>query len=293
MGNRKGTEIMTTERLQTIERELGALRTSVRRWKATSTLLIIGAGLLAAGAYGPTVLDHLIVNRLDIVGKTGSPVVTFSQSDSGGTINLYNQSGINTLRLASSEHGGDLAIWNQNGKDVAGIWSTEKGGSVTLWDMEGEVVSTLADGVLALSGDHALLQIQNDNGTSVALVGTDKDGYGRIQIGGSGGNAITEMRMIPGIGGGVIVMTEGGKEMGVFAATDKGGQLHLKNHQEVSVFVASATQDNAGGAVRIANERGVPILILSADDSHRGLIEVMDEDGKGVRRLHPIRGYSP
>jgi hypothetical protein len=99
--------------------------------------------------------------------------------------------------------------------------------------------------------------------------------------------------MIPGIGGGVIVMTEGGKEMGVFAATDKGGQLHLKNHQEVSVFVASATQDNAGGAVRIANERGVPILILSADDSHRGLIEVLDEDGKGVRRLHPIRGYSP
>ena len=124
MGNRKGTEIMTTERLQTIERELGVLRTSVRRWKAPSTLLIIGAGLLAAGAYGPTVLDHLIVNRLDIVGKAGSPVVTFSESDSGGRIDLYNQSGINTLRLASSERGGDLAIWNQNGKDVAGIWST-------------------------------------------------------------------------------------------------------------------------------------------------------------------------
>ncbi|HIA77799.1 MAG TPA: hypothetical protein EYO05_06420 [Gammaproteobacteria bacterium] len=284
---------MTTERLQTIERELGALRTSVRRWKATSTLLIIGAGLLAAGAYGPTVLDHLIVNRLDIVGKAGSPVVTFSESDSGGRIDLYNQSGINTLRLASSEHGGDLAIWNQNGKNVAGIWSTEKGGSVTLWDMKGDVVSTLTDGVLVLSGDNALLQVQNDSGTSVALVGTDKDGNGRIQIGGNEGNVITEMRMIPGIGGGVIVMTEGGKEMGVFAATDNGGQIHLKNHQEVSVFVASATQDNAGGAIRIANERGVPILILSADDSHRGLIEVLDEDGHGVRRLHPIRGYSP
>ena len=284
---------MTTERLQTIERELGALRTSLRRWKATSTLLIVGACMLAAGAYGPTVLDHLIVNRLDIVGEEGSPVVTFSQGDSGGRIDLYNQDSINTVRLASSEHGGDLAIWNQNGTNVAGIWSSQQGGSFTLWDMDGKAVSTLSDGVLALSGDNALVQIQNEQGVSVAHVGTDKEGYGRIQIGGSGGHVITEMRMIPGIGGGMIVMTEGGKEMGVFAGTDKGGQISLKNQQGVSVFVASATQDNAGGEIRIANERGVPILILNTDESQRGLIEVRDEDGNGVRRIHPIRGYSP
>ncbi len=293
MGNRKGTETMTTDRLQTIEHELGTLRTSVRRWKATSSLLIVGACLLAAGAYGPTVLDHLIVNRLDIVGDEGSPVVSFTQNETGGRIDLYNHRGTNTLRLASSDLGGDLAIWNQHGTNVAGMWSTDNGGSVTLWDTEGKVVSNISDGVLALSGDHALVQVVNDAGKSVALVGTDKEGNGRFQLAGSEGNVITEMRMIPGVGGGVIVMTSSGKEMGVFAATDKGGQLNLKNHQEVSVFVATATDDSAGGAMRIANERGVPVLILNADVSHRGLIEVLDEEGKGARRIHPIRGYSP
>ena len=284
---------MTIERLQIIERELGALRSSVRRWKATSTLLILGAGLLAAGAYGPTVLDHLIVNRLDIIGDEGSPVVSFTKSDSGGRIDLYNQSGTNMLRLSSTDDGGDFAIWDDTGKNVAGIWSSEQGGSLSLWNDNGEVVSKLAGGDLILSGSNASLQIHNKRGKTVAVVASDPDGNGRFQIADLEGLVVSEMRMIPGVGGGVIVMTTGGKEMGVLAATSKGGQLNLKNSQGVSVFVASGQEDNAGGAMRIANERGVPILILNADDSHRGLIEVLDEDGKGVRRLHPLRGYSP
>jgi hypothetical protein len=284
---------MTTERLQTIERELGALRSSVRRWKVTSTLLIIGAGLLAAGAYGPTILDHLIVNRLDIVGDKGKPVISFMKNDSGGRIDLFNHNGTNVLRLSSSENGADLAMWNTLGKNVAGIWSTKSGGSLSLWDNSGDVVSKLTDSGLTLSGSNASLQVQNKHGKTVAVVASDSEGYGRVKVADAAGNLITEMRMIPGVGGGVIVMTSSGKEMGVLAATSKGGQLNLKNHQGVSVFLASAKEDNAGGAMLISNERGIPILILNADGSHRGLIEVLDEDGKGVRRLHPLRGYSP
>ena len=43
----------------------------------------------------------------------------------------------------------------------------------------------------------------------------------------------------------------------------------------------------------VINQRGIPVVLLKADDEHRGIIEIMDEEGNGVRRMKPLRGYSP
>ena len=282
-----------TERLNQIELELGSLRKSVRKWRMASWMLLIVAGLIAANSAGPTVLDHLIVNRIDVLGNSGSPVVSIAKTDVGGRIDLYNQSGVNLLRVSSTPSGGDVAIWDDSGTNVAGIWSTSNGGTFSLWNEDGEELSQFASGALTLSGVNASLHIQNENGTPVAVVASDPAGHGRFQIADADGNVMSEMRMLPGVGGGIIVNSTGGKKMGVLAATDEGGRLNLMNARGVPIFVASTVGSTGGGAMVVANQRGIPVVTLKSDDGHRGLIEIMDEDGNGVRRMRPFRGYSP
>ena len=285
--------MMNTERLNQIEQELSTLRKSVRRWRMASWMLLIGVGLVAANSAGPTVLDHLIVNRIDVLGNAGTPVVSIAQTEDGGRIDLYNQSGTNLLRLSGTPNGGDVAIWDDRGTNVAGIWSTPAGGTFSLWNENGEELSQFASGALTLSGANASLHIQNEKGIPVAVVASDSAGHGRFQIADASGNVMSEMRMLPGVGGGIIVNSSAGKKMGVLAATDEGGRLNLMNAHGVPIFVASTIESTGGGAMIVANQRGIPVVNFKSDDEHRGLIEIMDEDGKGVRRVRPLRGYSP
>ncbi len=284
---------MNSERLTQIEQELGSLRKSVNRWRSTSLILIVGAGLFAASATGPNVFDHLIVNRIDVLGEAGSPVVSIGQSDEGGRVDLYNQSGTNLLRVSCTPSGGDVAVWDDAGTNVAGIWSTPSGGTFSLWNEKGEELSQFASGALTLSGANASLHIQNEHGIPVAVVASDEDGHGRFQIADADGKVVSEMRMLPGVGGGIIVNTSSGKKMGVLAASEAGGHLNLFNARNVPVFVASTESDAGGGALIISNQRGIPEITAKSDEEHRGMIEIMDADGAGVRKMRPLRGYSP
>lgn len=284
---------MNNERLTNIELELGTLRKSVRRWRLATWMLLIGAGLVAANSAGPTVLDHLIVNRIDVLGSAGTPVVSIAQTDDGGRIDLYNQSGTNLLRVSSTPSGGDVALWDDQGTNVAGLWATPTGGTFSLWNESGEELSQFASGALTLSGANASLHIQNEQGTPVAVVASDTAGHGRFQIAESSGNIMSEMKMLPEICGGMIVNSSTGKQMGVLAATDEGGRLNLMNANGVPIVVASSLAGSEGGALTLTNQRGIPVVTLKSDEDHRGMIEIMDEDGNGVRRMRPLRGYSP
>ena len=283
---------MNSERLIYIEQEISSLKKSARRWKSAAVLLLIGAGLTAANTAGPTVLDHLIVNRIDVLGTAGSPVVSIAQTDDGGRVDLYNQAGTNLLRVSCAPNGGDVAVWDDEGTNVAGIWSTPEGGTFSLWNEKGEELSQFASGALTLSGANASLHIQNESGLPVAVVASDEEGHGRFQIADAMGNVVSEMRMLPGVGGGIIVNTTAGKKMGVLAASESGGHLNLFNAQNVPVFVAS-TETTGGGAMTVSNQRGIPVITLKSDEDHRGIIEIRDEDGNGIRRMRPLRGYSP
>ncbi len=284
---------MNSERITQIELELSTLRRSVRRWRTASWMLLIGAGLFAANAAGPTVLDHLVVNRIDVLGDEGKPVVSIAETDNGGRIDLYNQSGVNLLRLSGTSSGGDLAVWDDSGTNVAGIWSTPTGGTFSLWNQDSQELSQFASGALTLSGANASLHIQNEFGLPVAVVASDPSGHGRFQIADQDGNVVSEMRMFSGGGGGVIVNTSSGKKMGVLAASDDGGHLNLFNAYKIPIFVASTVGDTGGGAISIANQRGISVATIKADEEHRGFIEIKDEDGNGARRMRPLRGYSP
>jgi predicted enzyme related to lactoylglutathione lyase len=232
------------------------------------------------------------VNRIDVLGEAGSPVVSIAQTDDGGRVDLYNQAGTNLLRVSCAPNGGDVAVWDDEGTNVAGIWSTPEGGTFSLWDEKGEELSQFASGALTLSGANASLHIQNESGLPVAVVASDEEGHGRFQIADAMGNVVSEMRMLPGVGGGIIVNTTAGKKMGVLAASESGGHLNLFNAQNVPVFVAS-TETTGGGAMTVSNQRGIPVITLKSDEDHRGIIEIRDEDGNGIRRMRPLRGYSP
>lgn len=284
---------MNSDRITHIELELGTLRKSIRRWRVASFMLLVSAVLVAGKSVGPTVLDHLIVNRIDVLGNAGSPVVSIGQTDDGGRIDLYNQGGTNLLRVSSTPNGGDVAIWDNSGINVAGIWSTPSGGTFSLWNQKGEELSQFASGALTLSGANASLHIQNENGIPVAVVASDSSGHGRFQIADANGSVMSEMRMLPGIGGGIIVNNSTGNKMGILAATVDGGTLNLMNARGVPVVVASTASENKGGAFVITNQRGIPIVTLKSDSDQRGVIEIMDENGGGVRRMRPLRGYSP
>jgi hypothetical protein len=283
---------MNSERLTRIEQELGSLKKSVRRWRSASALLLVAAGLVAANTAGPTVLDHLIVNRIDVLGEAGSPVISIAPTTDGGRIDLYNQTGTNLLRVSCAPNGGDVAVWDDDGTNVAGIWSTPEGGTFSLWNEKGEELSQFASGALTLSGANASLHIQNESGLPVAVVASDEEGHGRFQIADALGNVVSEMRMLPGVGGGIIVNTTAGKKMGVLAASESGGHLNLFNSQNVPIFVASS-EATGGGAMTVSNQRGIPVITLKSDEDHRGMIEIRDEDGNGIRRMRPLRGYSP
>lgn len=284
---------MNTDRLIQIEKELHALRKSSRRWRVATCTLLLGVGLLAADVVGPTVIDHLIVNRIDVVGDEGTPVVSIAKTEVGGRIDLYNQSGVNLLRVSSTPNGGDVAIWDDAGTNVAGLWSSKNGGTFSLWNEKGEELSKFASGALTLSGANASLQVQNTQGDPIAVVASDPQGHGRLQIADATGNVVSEMLMLPDIGGAVVVNSETGKKMGVLAATDEGGRLNVMNARGVPVFIASPTGDSGGGAMTVTNQRGVPVVIMKSDEEHRGIIEVLDADGNGIRRIRPLRGYSP
>jgi hypothetical protein len=284
---------MNSQRLNNIEQELGVLRKSVRRWQVASCSLLIGGLLLAADAIGPTVIDHLVVNRIDVLGDKGTPVVSISKTNVGGRIDLYNQSGVNLLRVSTTPSGGDVAIWDDKGTNVAGIWSAENGGTFSLWNAKGEELSQFASGALTLSGANASLHIQNAGGVPVAVVASDPEGNGRFQIADAAGNVVSEMLMLSGIGGGIIVNSTTGKKMGVLAATEKGGRLNLLNARGVPVFIASTTSGSGGGAMTVTNQRGIPVVIMKSDEEHLGIIKVLDADGDGARTVRPLRGYSP
>ena len=52
---------MHSEKLEKIELKLFKLQRSIKCWRIVTITLILGGGLLAAGALGPTIFDHIVV----------------------------------------------------------------------------------------------------------------------------------------------------------------------------------------------------------------------------------------
>jgi hypothetical protein len=278
-----------TDRLLKLEQELTAMKRSTRRWRGATTLLLVGAGLLAADAVGPTVIDHLVVRKLDVITEDGHSVLSLAQTETGGQLDLYAADGTNLLRLGTNESGGDLAVWNREGTSTIGLWSSDEGGVFSLWNAEGVQNARVSSGALTLKGS---LAVENSSGVPVFVVASDDAGDGRMQLVDHEGNMVCEIRTIPGLGGALVLKTVEGKRVVLLSATDHGGSFNLMNTRGVPVVLAS-TSSNHGGAITVANERGMGVVTTQADNEHRGAVNVSDEDGNGTRRIRPLRGYSP
>jgi len=280
---------MKNERLDKLEQELTAMKRSTRRWRGATLGLLICAGLFAADAVGPTVIDHLVVRKLDVITDEGQVALSLSQSETGGQIDLYSSDGTNLLRLGTNASGGDMAVWNREGTSIAGLWSGDDGGVFSLWDKEGVENARVASGAMVLGSS---LAVNNDAGVPVFAIASDDAGDGRMQLVDHAGNLVFDARTIPGVGGAIVLKTVEGKRVVMLAATSEGGTMNLMNARGVPVVLAS-TSNNHGGAITIANERGISVVTAKADDEQRGAMNISDADGNGTRRIRPLRGYSP
>jgi len=296
---------MKNERLDKLEQELTAMKRSTRRWRGATLGLLICAGLFAADAVGPTVIDHLVVRKLDVITDEGQVALSLSQSETGGQIDLYADDGTNLLRLGTNDSGGDIAVWNRVGTNVVGMWSAPEGGIFNLWDNDGEKAVSFETGALTVHSSASKskvvleavdrtsgLAFVNGDGMPVIILGTDEKYGTLVQLSDATGQAVVEMRTIPGIGGAMTLQTIEGKRVLLFAATGEGGSMNLMNSRGVPVVIAS-TSDDKGGAINVANERGVTVVTAEADGEQRGALNINDADGNGTRRVRPLRGYSP
>lgn len=293
------------DRLFKLEEELTAMKRSTRRWRGATAILLLGAGLLAADVVGPTVIDHLVVRKLDVITDDGHSVLSLAQTETGGQIDLYAADGTNLLRLGTNISGGDMAVWNRAGTNVAGIWSTADGGTFNLWDGDGAKTLDIETGSFTLRSPSSKskvvleavertsgLAFVNGEGLPVIILGTDEKYGTLVQLADQQGQTVIDMRTIPGIGGAMTLKTAEGKRVVLFAATGEGGSMNLMNSRGVPVVLASTSTTN-GGAFTIANERGVSVATVEADDEQRGALNISDADGNGTRRVRPLRGYSP
>ncbi|MDP7009583.1 MAG: hypothetical protein QGI78_08445 [Phycisphaerales bacterium] len=277
------------DRIAKLEQELNALKQSSRKWRGATVLLLVGAGLLAADAVGPTVIDHLVVRKLDVITDDGHAALSLAQSETGGQIDVYAADGTNLLRLGTNESGGDMAVWNREGKNVGGLWSSTTGGMFSLWNGEGFETTSISSGTMILSNS---ISVQNSAGIPIFIAASDQEGDGRLQVAEHDGHLVCELRTIAGVGGAIVLNTVEDKRVVTIAATDEGGSMNLMNARGVPVVIAS-TSDANGGALAISNERGITVVHASSDAEQRGALNISDDDGNGTRRVRPLRGYSP
>ncbi|MDP6987037.1 MAG: hypothetical protein QGG74_03225 [Phycisphaerales bacterium] len=293
------------DRLAQLEHDLHRLRRSTHRWRGAAMVLLAGGALLAADA-GPTIFDHVVVRRLDLVGDAGTPLVSLSKTDGGGRLDLYANDGVNLLRLSTNTRGADIALWDRAGTNVAGLWSGSNGGAMTLWDDQGTEHIRADTTGLMLSGASLILSdgnagtslsagaIELRNAQAIPVLGLSaSDGAGHIEIATAGGTVIGELRGLPDVGGAVVLQTVDGKKMVLLAAAPDGGRFNLMNSRGVPVVIASTGEDGSAGAVSVANERGLPVVTLGADLMQRGELVVRDADGKNARKTRPMRGFTP
>ena len=308
----------TNDRVDRLETRIIALQRSVRRWRIAGCGLLVVGMLLAADA-GPSVFDHLVVRKLDVIGAGDTPQVSIRPTEAGGRVDLYANDGTNLLRMSSNDSGADIALWSRSGASTAGIWSARRGGALGHWEAAGGERLRAADGQLTLKGSGTItldaasgvlvedgssqasalvsadaglssMELRSGDGTPVMAISTD--GGGRVQVANTSGEVIAEIRALPGIGGGVVLQTATGKRMVLLAATTDGGRLNLMNSHGVPVVIASPTE-GGDGAISVVNERGIPVATMQGDTTHRGELVISDQDGANTRRVRPMRGYSP
>lgn len=238
-------------RLQRIERELDAARSSARRWRrgtvALGGLLFVGA--LAAAVQVSPVTDVLRTRRLEIVGEGDKVVLLAHAAETGGQLDAWSKGGVNTVRLASNDDGGDIAVWSAKGKPVAGLFATATGGRMEVGDTEGKPLATVTRG---------------EEGGAMILSGA--------------GETASSMRAEAGAAGAVISMRRADGEIGLLAGVAQGASvLTLKNAEGKEILYAGGATDQSG-VLRLGDAAGNECAALVAGDGGRLLLK----DGAGA-----------
>lgn len=119
------------DRVLELERKLRLQRRLSRvTWTLLAALCLTSATSIPQDT-GP---QELKANRLEILDKTGRPVVVLAAGDKGGQVWLTTVDGVPVASLYAEEEGGALALRGKNNAPVVTAWAGQHGGNVEVRD---------------------------------------------------------------------------------------------------------------------------------------------------------------
>lgn len=311
-------------RVDRIEAQLGRTQRSARRWRMTAICLATPLAVLTLGAamQASSTPDVLRARRLEIVDSQDRVIMLVSHDGVGGRIDLWNDTGVNTVRVGSTPDGGDIVVFHSSLVPVCGISATAAGGrveslcavgggsaaldssdigsSVSISDSGGSVAASLSNtaagglletrtpsGVVAAaigtgSAGGGFVQVSNGQGAQVFAAQSRQDGTGKLSLAGAKG----EPNFVAETGaenGGTLAMFAGGQRVVGLGAGSNGGLLNLATMNGNNVVVAGAASDADGGLIWLRSGTGRTLVRAGVGTDGAGQVTVFD--GPGSRKL--------
>ena len=123
----------------------------------------------------------IMARRIVIVNDEGQEVVwLFANEDGNGVIGVCNKDGTTVAGMGASESGGTMEIYNDEGREVVLLSAdsrTEGGGRVDVFNGDGTSGALMCGGIYGGG-----IIINNRYGNVSTFIWADKDGKGEIEV---------------------------------------------------------------------------------------------------------------
>ncbi len=316
-------------RIARIETELGRSQRAARRWRiaALSLAAPLAALVLGAAMQAGDIPEVLRARRLEIVDSQDRVIMLASHDGVGGRVDLWNDTGANTVRLGSTADGGDIVVFHSSLVPVCGISATPAGGRVeslcavggggaaidsgdagsrvSISDSGGNLAVNLSNaaagglletrtssGVLAAaigagSGAGGFVQVSNGQGAQVFAAHSRQDGTGKLSLAGAKGEPNFVAETGAENGGTLSMFACGHRVVGLGAGSD-GGLLNLATMNGNNVLAAGAASDADGGLIWLRSGAGRTLVRAGVGADGAGQVTVFDGPGSRKLVLSPI-----
>lgn len=215
------------------------------------------------------VIDKIVCRELEVVNKTGKPVVHIKTSANGGLVNIYNDKEKRIANIGAERHmqgDGMVGVWNKNGDPVGTLYANFDGnGVIDLRNKDGHIIAILGASVrkgkgilelfnkeklrvgMAATESGGIVSVSNNDGISVVNLEAKFSGEGLVHVSDKEGNSIIVMEPnINRTGGVVEVYGKKAKGVARIGATEDGGFMVVGDNARKEIVRIHVTKDGEG-----------------------------------------------
>ncbi|MEO7923188.1 MAG: hypothetical protein ABIR30_05875 [Chitinophagaceae bacterium] len=236
--------------MENIESRLQLVEKQMRKSKRLN-ILLLGGILLATlnGFREKQVLEDLKVNSISIVDDNGKVYAKMARGESGGWLNLFNNSGTSVAGIYTNTDG------------TGGSWFGNSAGYVR------RRIMVDADG----GADY----IFNKYGKSAITLYNDNNGYGQIKSYDHNEKQLTFIGGSSDGGGGISLSNSNNKFTAYLGGSN--GMLKLYDYYGVNKANVYAKNDNGDSFMELANGSGKRIVYIGGNwNDHKGYLQTSD-----------------